>query len=415
MHLIHARRLLLLLLALLFVLPAFATEDPFVSWLLRQQEKDIDPPTFSPLVDLRVRQEKLTEVYWFDSELAHRNRIRYRTKLGLRYLGGDHRVELRLANEFRKVIEPETEILNWDEIILDRACWTWGLDPNGPFTLNLGRQDIIWDDGFLMFEGNPYDGSRAIYQNAARLQLRGRHDELELLGIANPRKDPLVVHGSQDRPLHAHDEYAAALRWKRDTGTSAAIIWKKEREIDEPNWEWCALTMSLRQEWRGLTGEFALQHQSIEQWAYALQTSAERELVAGGCGEVGFFLYSGATEDGAAFHTPFGRWPKWSELYIVSLAGEGGVAAWENIAAFHLHWRQELTPELKLRGSAYLLSAPEPDWTSRGQLFQVELAYALTETLGGHLLWETLRTGDWPEAQDKNAHFLRWEIRYRLD
>ena len=59
------------------------------------------------------------------------------------------------------------------------------------------------------------------------------------------------------------------------------------------------------------------------------------------------------------FRTPWGRWPKWSELYIYTLIGEStpgrvNVAAWENIAGPQATVTRPLGKVLQFRFSAYL-------------------------------------------------------------
>ena len=56
-------------------------------------------------------------------------------------------------------------------------------------SLRLGRQNLIKGEGFLILEGNPWDGSRSIYHNAAVLAYERGKSKLELIGIFDPRMD----------------------------------------------------------------------------------------------------------------------------------------------------------------------------------------------------------------------------------
>jgi hypothetical protein len=392
-----------------------SSNDEFVDWLKEQsQEKDSATPTWKPLFGLRLRQEYLQNVFYFDENNDSRNWLRLRTRLGLQWNRGNHRVEVRAANEFRDIYEPDIRWIPLDEVILDRAAWTWGTDPEGPYTLIIGRQDIIWDDGFLMLEGHPLDGSRSIYHNAVRMQFRDNRGEFEVLGITGQQVDDYVLAGDEntERLLSDNDETAVAFRYKHNSGKAMSLIWKKESLVERPYWDWCNVTFGLRLPWRTWIAEGAIQRNSSAEWAYAFQFRGSANLYAGGRGEVGYFHYSGESENSAAFKTPYGRWPKWSELYLYTLIGEAGPAAWQNIAGAHLHMHQEISDELGLRFSAYYLSALEPEWTSRGILLQSEIKYEYNSWISTHFLWEYLQPNEDFATAPENAHFLRWEINF---
>ena len=59
-----------------------------------------------PLFDVRVRQELLDGVYHFAPD-PDRNWIRVRTRGGMRFTRGGHRLEFRLVNEHRHHLDPE--------------------------------------------------------------------------------------------------------------------------------------------------------------------------------------------------------------------------------------------------------------------------------------------------------------------
>ena len=122
----------------------------------------------TPLFDLRVRQEIMDGVLYFLPD-PDRNQMRFRSRGGLSVAKNDYEFKLLLTNEHRGYIHPDNIPFDWNELILDQLWLQW---KSGETSLTIGRQNIIWDDGFLMLEGHPYDGSRSIYQNAARLILR---------------------------------------------------------------------------------------------------------------------------------------------------------------------------------------------------------------------------------------------------
>jgi hypothetical protein len=180
-------------------------------------------------------------------------------------------------------------------------------------------------------------------------------------------------------------------------------------------------------------GELAVQYQMEkssgsahpEGFALALQFHYAAALGSDWRGEAGFFHYSGSRGDLRAFRTPWGRWPKWSELYIYTLIGESppgrvNVAAWENIAAPWGTVSRPVADWARLRISACYLLAPQTGWAARGALTQAELKCDLLPGLDGHLLWEMLVPGGFHDGRAGLApltgtvHFLRWQFTYAL-
>lgn len=167
----------------------------------------------------------------------------------------------------------------------------------------------------------------------------------------------------------------------------------------------------------GFLAEAALQYQDgrgTEGWAFALQANLRRTLGRGYQGELGYLHYSGRGDDVEGFIPPYGRWPKWSELYLYTLIGEGGVALWQNMAGPHVHLSRVFNRNASLRLSAYLLYAPQNDWKGRGELVQALAAFRVNEELSAHLMWEWLHAGDHPPGQEPDAHFIRWQLEYEL-
>jgi len=395
-----------------------------------------DPSSFqvSPLFDLRVRQEILDGVFHFAPE-PDWNWIRFRTRAGAKATTGNHEFKILLTNEHRRFARPGDIPFDWDELILDQAYWAWSTSPHTKLTL--GRHNIIWDRGFLMLEGHPLDGSRSIYQNAVRWQTPLAGGDLDLAVIHNPKRDPLVLAGDMDRPLTDADETAVAARLTFGS-VKWSLIWKNEVDPDHELPHLQVLTLGGRTDRQSgdageLVAELAVQYQkecssSSDQsdgFALALQTHFADDLGAAWRGKAGFFYYSGTNGDLRAFRTPWGRWPKWSELYIYTLIGESTpgritVAAWENIAAPHLTVTRPFGGSFRFRFSAYYLLAPQTDWAARGALTETELKFDILPGLEGHLLWEMLDPGSFHDGRGglppltSTVHFLRWQLAYAL-
>jgi len=397
-------------------------------------QQDVSSLTLSPLFDIRVRQEILDGVYYFAPD-PDRNWVRFRGRVGALATTRDHEFKILLTNEHRRFVRPDQIVFDWNELILDQFYWAWSVSPESKLTI--GRHNIIWDQGFLMLEGHPLDGSRSIYQNAVRLQTPMAGGDLDLSVIHNPKRDPIVLAGDSDLPLTDADETAVAIRLSHGSA-KWTLVWKNDVDPDHVLPHLQVLTLGGRTDRKfgeaaELMGEVAVQYQkelssSSDQpdgFALAVQAHFADDLGAAWRGKAGFFYYSGTDGDLRAFRTPWGRWPKWSELYIYTLIGEStpgriNVAAWENIAAPHATVTRPFGDLFKLRFSAYYLLAPQTDWAARGTMTQTELKFDILPGLDGHLLWEMLVPGAFHdgrgglEPMTSTVHFLRWQLAYAL-
>ncbi len=411
------KRFLSLLVALIILVPAGVNAAP---------TKTVQGVKVTPHFDLRVRQEFLENVfYWAPPE--DRQWLRIRTRAGFRVQKSHHTFTFQLGNEHRRLQKPEPAEFDWDELFIDQAFYDY--KPTDDFRLTLGRQNIIWDDGFLVLEGHPLDGSRSIYQDGLRFRTR----RLDFFGVVNSREDPYVLAGDLDRHLSDYDERGMGLRVAFGRHSLAAI-WKREEDPDHlvPTSDIYTfggrLGFDLPRDFAGFF-EGALQQQesvydptggTTAGKAYALQFGAKGALNCKSNLEAGGFLYSGRNNDTLPFRTPWGRYPKWSELYIYTLLHEGGdgrvhVAAWENIAGLRAKLSGPIRHNIEGRVELMPLWAPEPDWQARGLLWKAGLEFQLPENIKGHLIYEGLRYGDFhdiPEGAGQTAHFIRWQLTY---
>ena len=399
---------------------------------------------WTPLCDLRARQEILDGVYHFAPN-DNRQWLRLRTRAGLRLQNGRHLGEVLLTNEHRHYLTPDDIAFDWDEVIIERAFWSW--QATSAVRLTVGRQDIVWPGGFLMLDGTPLDGARTGYHNAVRVQTSGAAADFDVALIHNPKRDPVVVIDDLDRAVGDADETALAMRLV--CGVWAwSFIYKDERDPDVQLPDLTTATFAGRCDgafanggtWHG---EMAVQYQhgrtaplpalapapdvrsAATGWALAADAGASWPLDRHWSFTAGAFYYSGQTDGGRAFRTPWGRWPKWSDLYLYSLLGESRagrshVAAWENIAAPHVTFSRPLGGRLTVLLRASWLLAPEPEWLARCGLTRAELTAVFSRRLQGHLLWETLFPGAFHDGRyglpplADTVHFVRWQLVWAL-
>jgi len=392
----------------------------------------------TPLADLRVRQEILAGVYHFAPD-PDRDWLRVRARAGARLDLDAHRFEVRLGNEHRHYLDPDDVEFDWDELYLDHTYWSWA--DADRVRVTLGRQDLVWLGGLLVFDGTPLDGSRSQYVDALRCEMFSPRGSVEFAIIHNEKRDPLVLAGDVDRPLTDADETALAFL-VRQAPWAWTAVYKYERDPDQILPDLATFTFGGRRE--GEMGEEGRWHvEAAVQWQDGAVASAYTDRDPGPTGyalagegalsvpvgdwraEASGFYYSGQSADLRPFRTPWGRWPKWSELYIYTLIGESPpgrapVAAWENIAAPRLACSRPIGERLSARLAASYLLAPATAWEGRGLLTQAELKFTLGHGLDGHLLWEMLVPGayhdgrhDLPPLTD-TVHFLRWQLAWSL-
>ncbi|MBM3320949.1 MAG: hypothetical protein FJY73_09770 [Candidatus Eisenbacteria bacterium] len=386
-------------------------------------------PRVAPHFGVRVRQEIQPNVFWFDPEEDDRNWMRYRTQAGLCVqLRAEHALDVRLVNEFRKTYEPDTKT-DYSEIVLDRLAWIWTREDGRPFALTFGRQDIVWGDGFLIRDGTSLDGSRTMYMDGIRALLPGDRRTWDFSLMANPKRDPWVVARDKKRSLRDADQQALALRCFTPSGWEAALIGIGEKDPDGLRPPYNGWTLGLRREWKQASlrrgeAEVALQRKEGGEGtglAFAWNAARARMLGKKTSGEIGFFYYSGESENFRAFRGIYGRWPKWSEMWVYSLIGEGGASEWRNLASPYFTLRRSpladrpaLLERLAFRATMLVPWAPEPNWEDRGLLSVIELRTNLARGFSGQLLWEWHVDGSYPKEMTENAHFMRWQIAYDL-
>jgi len=112
---------------------------------------------------------------------------RYRFRLGTTVTPiKDLDLNFRMVWEPRHFCQPSS-IDDWtmSEVIIDTANIKLSNVLDLPLTLTVGRQDIIFGDGWLVLDGTPLDGSRTIFFDAARatVDLKDVNTKVDLVYI----------------------------------------------------------------------------------------------------------------------------------------------------------------------------------------------------------------------------------------
>lgn len=437
------RAFILALAACLWLLPASAAGDPD-----KEKEKKPPPKAIEIGFEERVRTETWNNITDLNSQTDdHHDHVRFRTRLWTKIpLSDNIDFYFNLNSESRKTWVPNVTF-KFDEIIIENAYLDFRQILRSGWGLKVGRQNLLTlGEGFLIIEGNTWDGSRSFYFNAVDLSYTRRGSRFDFLGISNPHTDRYLPRiNDQHRLLTEWDEQALGVYY---TDTNAAktrlegyYFYKTEahdyRSPAHPQYQperrvQTAGGRVVRQLPRGfsLTGELARQwggqhpDVNISAWggyAYLKKTFAHPWKPALQFGYWGFSGDDPATPGTNEGWDPlFCRWPKWSELYIYSQLPEKGIGYWTNAGM----WQAELTftpwKPLNVRATYYHINSyyPFPGYsgmfgtgTTRGDLFQVRADFLANKSWRGHVVFEDLLPGDFYQVGN-NGYFLRFELIY---
>lgn len=373
---------------------------------------------------------------------------RHRTSLLARYRPCPcFEAAVKLTNEFRYYVVPTRRDFDLNEVFFDQLYVKLLSPADLPLILTLGRQDIILGEGFIMFDGNPLDGSRAMYFNAVRLDwtIRPRH-KLTALYCTTKETDKMLprLHDS-DMPLIEQPESGLGLYYSGDF-TRFLLEGYLIRKIVDSNHavavESRITTLGARWKWKARP-DLDYQIEAARQFghrneanrsAWGLHTYVEfrtpwptpkfylpTKLVAGA-------LYlSGddpATDDWEDWDPMFARWPKWSESYIYAQIKEDGVAYWTDLGSLFGRLQWSFSPSVDLALDFHHLTAPE-GWNqgaeylqgsgnSRGNLVIGKLTFRFDRFWSGHILWEHFVPGSYYSSICDEYNWLRTELMFRF-
>ncbi|MFB3827986.1 MAG: alginate export family protein [Bryobacteraceae bacterium] len=396
------------------------------------------PPAVEWGFEQRVRNENWNNLLDFnDGADDQRVQVRYRTRLWMNLpVAETVDINIGLNQETNQIILKRAPY-RMDEVVFESAYVDFKKVFVKGLSLRVGRQNLIRGEGFLMLEGNPYDGSRSIYFNAADLAYSWKKSKLELLAISDPVKDryfprfnnrskPLVEWNERALGLYYTDKNRARLPfeayyfYKKETGDTrpaSNIQYQPDRRLHTAGARAVReLTprLSLTAEWAGQWGR---QHGGKDLAGWGGYTYLKRTF-AGPCKP---YLLGGWWGFSKEWDPLFGRWPKWSELYIYTQWKEKGVAYWTNTGM----WQGEAGATWKSLGGRltyYHMSAFQPfpgspalygNGLFRGNHYQARLDAAAGKHWKGHVLWEHHLPGDFYAHRD-NAYFLRFEVIFLL-
>jgi len=410
--------------------------------------------------------------------LYDRNFFRFKTSLwGGADFNKDTGVFLKLTSEVYYNLGPyryprdkkgNFTHLDENEMVVDnlyiKANNVFGL----PVDLKIGRQDFLGPDmygeGFLIADGNPNDGSRCFYFNAAKAKWRiNENHNVDFVYITNRFQDTYLpswrtaiedspTYYDKKRILNTSDEqaYMVYLRDKLSENLSVEpyYIFKKEEEhpLGPPTPELDLNTIGARALYQmapwTLGGEFAYQFGDYDggrdREGYGGYIFAKRkfaDITLKPEFELRFVYLSGDdpdTDENENWDPLFSRNPYWNELLIYTQIFEvvpdsaGVPGYWTNLQLYMAKVTMELTPDTKLALSYQYYRANEEaqplanraamfdDGKERGHLPTLFLTHKFNKNIDAFFQYEYFIPGDFYNSDAENAQFLRWQLQFKI-
>jgi hypothetical protein len=354
----------------------------------------------------------------------------------------------------------------FDEIFIDNLYINYTTGGDNPLSVTLGRQNLIYGEGFILLEGAPWDGSRAIYHDAIKVSLKRGKTTFDLLGIANNTYDnlfPTAKFYDKDKQYKQLFKDAEGNKWMNDGAENAIGLYVKNAASAGKSFEgYYFLKMESPDPWLPKPSITDAQLEDltlhtiggravypftenlgvVTEWAYQMGSQSDHKQSSyggyldvnykawpkkSGVATAGVYALSGddpETADIEGWNPIFSRWPKWSELYIYSTigpetnGGAGKVAYNSNMLVPNLKYVMDIIPGLNVTLWYHNLSAFQEGLgggKARGNEFQCWVKMKFNNFFTGHVLYDYFIPGNfYPDGAD-NAKFIRFELMYTFN
>ncbi|MCG2721162.1 MAG: alginate export family protein [Thermodesulfovibrionales bacterium] len=337
-----------------------------------------------------------------------------------------------------------------------------------PVDLKIGRQDFLGPDmygeGFLFRDGNPNDGSRCFYFNAAKAKWRINEDHnVDFVYITNQFEDRYLpslrtavpnagTYYNNKKILNASDEQGFVVygrdKLSENLNVEPYYIFKREEKhpLGPPTPELDLNTIGARAVYTSgpwtFGGEFAHQFGEYDggrdRSAYGGYIFGKRKFADMPLKpefELRFVSLSGDdpnTEKNENWDPLFAKAPYWNELLIYVQIYEfipetyAMPGYWSNLQLYMAKATMELTPDTKLALSYQYWRANQDaqplaphaamfgDGHDRGHLPTMFLTHKFNKNIDAFFQYEYFIPGDFYADSAKNGQFLRWQLQFKI-
>jgi hypothetical protein len=192
--------------------------------------------------DLRLRQEMWDNAPRGAVQSHNESYFRMRARLWGKVENEDFTIYGRLADEFREYVTAGRRSATWNpknyahtpgEVVLDNLY----LDVRDLLwdrvDLRIGRQELFYGAGRMIFEGTPMDGSRTFFFDAAKAVVKiTEKNTVDIVGFYNSAStfgagDPKPNGGGENLPLNSIES------WSRGMAEWGGALYFKSKEVKE--------------------------------------------------------------------------------------------------------------------------------------------------------------------------------------
>lgn len=332
----------------------------------------------------------------------------------------------------------------------------------------VGRQDLIYGDGFVLLDGTPYDGSQTISFDAVKVTVNHDWGSSDLIYAKLFEND---FQASDDEDLYGiYNQFKFG-----NTGVEPYLLFRNKNQVaingfnppdtfdPSPAEETILLGLRSTQTFNLSSGiELALAGEMGKEWGTvdfdtmdslpgALQFSrmagsgeVDRDAWGGQANgtltfkdvpwtpslKLGFTYTTGDdpnTEDYEGWDDFYAQWPKYSELYVYSLydgfkgrngSNDADIGVWGNMiipeAMITVKPTSKLTQSIR-----YLYYLADEDngpgsGKDRGQNIQWLTNYVFDQNTSGHILVEWFDPGNYYADGSDEAFFARFQLMYKF-
>jgi hypothetical protein len=344
------------------------------------------------------------------------------------------RIHVGLGNEYRWGRGPNTAGLRDPEAkIALESGWAVLQGPNGSgLSLKIGRQNLMFGEGFLIFDGTPADGSGSAYFDAIRAMWHGNRFEADLLTVK--LDDEAFGTDSRDEDLHA--------LFVRRGPVELYMLHRNQRGATMR----ASGALHPKQHTTALGGRFAHLPETgphlVGEGAYQTgeRGSTNREALGGYLRwgwtapwkmqptvEFGTLFLPGddpGTNDYEGWDGFYSEWPKYSELLVYTfydnttrIVGDDP-GTWTNLRANWLELRvrsgHRITGSIRATRILAAERTGPGDGDVRGNLLAIRCDVELMENVVGQLVGELFDPGDFYAPGSNPAWYGRWQITTRF-
>ncbi|MDX9754229.1 MAG: hypothetical protein RBU29_09735 [bacterium] len=359
------------------------------------------------------------------------------------------------------------------DVLFDNA-WFLQKDIFGlPVDIKIGRQDLVYGEGFVIIDGTPNDGSQTISFDAAKATLKhdwgstdfllvktyennsSFADDEDFYGIYNKWKlggfglEPYLLYRNKNQGPNISPAAGTAAPGSSSTvdpsprEETVLLGFRGTRELDLTDGVKLALAGEIGKEW----GEMDFTGEGPGGWGYSRFAGAnqvDRDAWGGTFNGIltfadvmwtpsikGAFTYTTGddptTADYEGWDDFYAQFPKYSELYIYTLydgfKGRSGVndpdvGAWGNMMIPEVAFTVKPTTKYSQTLRYLYFMADEKNGPGlgdeRGHNLQWLSTYDFSKNLSGHFLAEWFDPGDYYAIGADDAFFVRFQLLYQF-